>query len=71
MQMLQLPNYRQTQTNIQTKNLSGSLSGEEIVIDLVQTGKFFQGQSNPMLLHLEEQEQAWYFCDEQNYFWPC
>jgi hypothetical protein len=58
MQMLQLPHSRQTQTNKQTKNLSESLPGEEIVIDLVQTGKFFQGQSNPMLVHLEEQEQA-------------
>jgi hypothetical protein len=58
MQMLQLPHSRQTQTNKQTKNLSDSLPGEEIVIDMVQTGKFFQGQSNPMLVHLEEQEQA-------------
>jgi len=41
----------------QTKNHSESLPGEEIVIDMVQTGKFFQGQSNPMLVHLEEQEQ--------------
>jgi hypothetical protein len=58
MQMLQLPHSRQTQTNKQAKNLSESLPGEEIVIDLVQTGKFFQGQSNPMLVHLEQQEQA-------------
>jgi hypothetical protein len=49
---------RHKQTNKQTKNLSESLPGEEIVIDMVQTGKFFQGQSNPMLVHLEEQEQA-------------
>jgi hypothetical protein len=59
MQMLQLPHSRQTQTNKQTKNLSDSLPGEEIVIDMVQTGKFFQGRSNPMLVHLEEQEQAY------------
>jgi hypothetical protein len=58
MQMLQLPHSRQTQTNKQTKNLSESLPGEEIVIDMVQTGKFFQRQSNPMLVHLAEQEQA-------------
>jgi hypothetical protein len=58
MQMLQLQRSRQTQTNKQTKNLSESLPGEEIVIDMVQTGKFFQGQSNPMLVHLQEQEQA-------------
>jgi hypothetical protein len=58
MQMLQLPHSRQKQTNTQTKNLSESLLGEEIVIDLVETGKFFQGQSNPMLVHLDEQEQA-------------
>jgi hypothetical protein len=58
MQMLQLPHSRQTQTNKQTKTLSESLPGEEIVIDMVQTGKFFQGQSGPMLVHLEEQEQA-------------
>jgi hypothetical protein len=58
MQMLQLPHSRQTQTNKQTKNLSDSLHGEKIVIDMVQTGKFFQGQSNPMLVHIEEQEQA-------------
>jgi hypothetical protein len=58
MQMLQLPHSRQTETNKQTKDLSESLPGEKIVIDMVQTGKFFQGQSNPMLVHLEEQEQA-------------
>jgi hypothetical protein len=59
MQMLQLPHSRQKQTNKQTnKKLSESLPGEEIVIDMVQTGKFFQGQSNRMLVHLEEQEQA-------------
>jgi hypothetical protein len=58
MQMLQLPHSRQTQTNKHTKNLSESLPREEIVTDLVQTGKFFQGQSNPMIVHLEEQEQG-------------
>ncbi len=58
MQMLQLPHSRQTQTNKQTKTLPESLPGEEIVIDMVQTGKFFQGQPSPMLVHLEEQEQA-------------
>jgi hypothetical protein len=58
MQMIPLPHSGPTQTNKQTKNLSESLPGEEIVVDLVQTGKFFQGQSNPMLVHLEEQEQA-------------
>jgi hypothetical protein len=58
MQMLQLPHSRHKQTDRQTKDLSESLPGEEIVIDLVQTGKFFQGQSNPMLVYLEEREQA-------------
>jgi quercetin dioxygenase-like cupin family protein len=58
MQMLQLPHSRQTQTNKQTKNLSESLPGEEIFIDLVQTVRFFPGQSNPMHVHVEEQEQA-------------
>jgi hypothetical protein len=45
MQMLQLPHSRYKQTNRQTKDLSESLPGEEIVIDLVEIGKFFQGQS--------------------------
>jgi hypothetical protein len=58
MQMLQLPHSRHKQTNRQTKDLSESLPGEEIVIDLVETGKFFQGQSSPMLVYLEEREQA-------------
>jgi len=58
MQMLQLPHSRHKQTDRQTKDLSESLPGEEIVIDLVETGEFFQGQSNPMLVYLEEREQA-------------
>ncbi len=39
MQMLQLPHSRQTQTNKQTKNLSESLPGEEMVIDLGKCSK--------------------------------
>ncbi len=73
MQMLQLPHCRQTQTNKQPENLSESLAGEEIVIDLVQTGKFFPGQSNPMciLKNKNKHSSNWHFCDERNYSWPC